>query len=151
MNQGSKMYQKLKVSLSLYGKDLLPNYWTSYFGVNPVTWSTKDSLTYWHDQKPTPNRLKIGRWFYESLTNFGGSTIDEKVFILRQELGFPRPDFRQRIASQGITAKLWVYVDNDGGDNPPDYGQVTIGFLEETGATLELDVYQDDPSTDGQA
>lgn len=135
-------HQRTKASLTIRGDHVDPEAWALYFGMRPRSFARKNEFGITPVNKVTSMPSRHGHVGY-AFEGDKSPSIDTQVAGLRAMLGFPRPDFLARMTQEGSRAEVWVHVENCGGTNPLDYGDVTRAFLAETDADMFLDVYDE--------
>lgn len=131
---------RTKVSLIIFGDRAIPDEWALYFERSPDEWAFRDEPVV-GDRHFRGPRIATETFAAFISPNLHLVTIDEQITALQDTLHFPRHDFKARIRAACVSVRLTIDVDNYRGDNPPVYGAATEKFLAETGAVLDLQVF----------
>ena len=134
---------RTKASLIIFGDRVFPDAWALYFERSPDEWAFRD-------EPVVGDRHFLGpRTAHENFVAYIAAdprlvTIDEQVARLCTMLRFPRHDFKARIIAEKMSAHLKIDVNNRRCKNLPVYGAITERFLAETGASLDLQIIDEE-------
>ncbi|SMG44919.1 DUF4279 domain-containing protein [Paraburkholderia susongensis] len=124
------------------GDSVSPEFWTSYFGVQPDREIIKGRPFQLPSGKLSPHPGKLGLWAIESRSAIHSDHLAPHLQYLKSHLGLPRADLRDLAAMQGAKVALWCYWMNEAGDRVPDVPDDIRAMMEAMGGTVEIDEYR---------
>lgn len=135
-------HQSAFVSFSVAGDSLDPEFWTTYFGVDPATSVVKGQhfLTPSGRLSTVPGRT--GVWGVRSEAAIHSDSLEPHLRYLVHRLKFPRADLRQLLADKSAHMRFFCYWDNRSGDRVPDVPDDIRAMMEAMGGTIEIDEYR---------
>lgn len=124
------------------GATVYPEFWTSYFGVQPDRVINKGQPF----QLPSGNLGsrpgKLGLWAVESRAAVRSDELSPHLRYLKNYLALPRTDLRELLRVQDAKLATWCYWMNEAGDRVPDVPDDIRAMMETMGGTVEIDEYR---------
>ena len=124
------------------GASVRPEFWTSYFGVQPDRVIEKGQPFKLPSGNLSPRPGKLGLWAVESKAAVQSEHLGPHLRYLVDRLGLPRADVRELAEAQGAKLALWCYWMNESGDRVPDVPEDIRAMMEAMGGTVEIDEYR---------
>jgi len=129
-------------TLIISGASVRPEFWTSYFGVQPDRVINRGQPFLLPSGKLSPRPGKLGLWAVESKAAVRSDHLGPHLKYLVDRLGLPRADLRELSGEQGAKVALWCYWMNVTGDRVPDVPEEIRDMMEAMGGTVEIDEYR---------
>lgn len=124
------------------GDSVNPEFWTSYFGVQPSRVITKGQRYQLPSGKLSTRPGKLGLWAFESKAAVRSDCLRLHLQYLTKCLGLPRTDLHELVRRQGGKMAVWCYWMNETGDRVPDVPDDIRSMIEAMGGTIEIDEYR---------
>jgi hypothetical protein len=124
------------------GDSVNPEFWTSYFGVQPSRVITKGQPFQLPSGKLSSRPGKLGLWALESKAAVSSDCLGPHLQYITNYLGLPRADLRELVRRQGGKMAMWCYWMNETGDRVPDVPDDIRAMIESIGGTIEIDEYR---------
>lgn len=137
-----KKHQLAHASFSISGDDVVPSFWTEYFGVTPDTAVTKGDRVNDPTGQGRVITRRTGVWAVRSESAIESDQLEPHLRYLIKHLSLPRPDLRELIESQGARVRIRCYWDNESGERVPDVPNDVRALIESIGGVVEIDEYK---------
>ncbi|WP_121316967.1 DUF4279 domain-containing protein [Paraburkholderia sp. RAU2J] len=124
------------------GDSVNPEFWTSYFGVQPNRSITKGQPYQLPSGKLSPHPGKFGLWAVESKVAVRSDCLGPHLQYIKNYLVLPRADLHDLVREQGGKMAVWCYWMNETGDRVPDVPDDIRATMEAMGGTIEIDEYR---------
>ncbi|PRY03817.1 DUF4279 domain-containing protein [Paraburkholderia sp. BL25I1N1] len=124
------------------GDSVSPEFWTSYFSVQPSRAITKGQRYQLPSGKLSPRPGKFGLWAVESKAAVRSNYLGPHLQYLKNYLFLPRDDLHELVRKQGGKMAVWCYWMNETGDRTPDVPADIRAMMEAMGGTIEIDEYR---------
>lgn len=135
-------HQLAHASFSISGDELVPDFWTTYFGVVPNIANKKgDPIVDPTGQKRELTR-RTGVWSVSSKAFVRSDSLEPHLRYLVQSLNLPRADLRQLSIDKNVKMRFFCYWDNESGDRVPDVPEDIRRLCELLGGKIEIDEYR---------
>ncbi|MBJ9614324.1 DUF4279 domain-containing protein [Burkholderia multivorans] len=135
-------HQLAYASFTISGDDVIPEFWTSYFGVVPDTAVTKGEPFTTPAGKISRVPGRTGVWGVRSKAAVQSARLEPHLRYLIERLALPRADLRERVERAGARMRFFCYWDNESGDRIPDVPDDIRTMMESLGGTIEIDEYR---------
>ncbi|WP_261544351.1 DUF4279 domain-containing protein [Burkholderia multivorans] len=135
-------HQLAYASFTISGDDVIPEFWTSYFGVVPDTAVTKGEPFTTPAGKISRVPGRTGVWGVRSKAAVQSDRLEPHLRYLIERLALPRADLRERVERAGARMRFFCYWDNESGDRIPDVPDDVRAMMESLGGTIEVDEYR---------
>jgi hypothetical protein len=129
-------------SFTISGDDVVPTFWTGYFGVQPDMAVTKGQLFVTSSGKTSRVPGRTGVWGVRSSSAVASDQLEPHLRYLIGHLALPRADLRQRVEHADARMRFFCYWDNESGDRVPDIPDDVRIMMELLGGTIEIDEYR---------
>jgi hypothetical protein len=129
-------------SMSIYGDDLDPEFWTSYFGCVSDRSLIKGVEKLTHKGIPSGFVARTGMWSVSSKDAVSSDDLTPHIEYLVSKLLLPRPDLGQLLEQRGETMRCFCYWDNYSGDRIPVIDPRLEAVIKESGGYIEIDEYK---------
>lgn len=135
-------HQLAHASFTISGDQVLPRFWTEYFGVTPDTAITKgDPIADPTGQGRILTR-RTGVWGVRSKSSVQSDFLTPHLQYLTKYLGLPRDNLRALLKQGNAEMRFFCYWDNETGDRVPDVPDDIRTMMESLGGTIEIDEYR---------
>jgi hypothetical protein len=134
------------VSFVLRGIDLEPEFWTAYFGIEPIGYARRGHEIYRYGRSIVGTKSRSGFWDFSLSGSQLSLSVDDQTREIARRLNIPSDEFSKIAAEREISIEVWIFVDNSNGSNSLKYSSRTEDIIIKCGAKLVLDVYQPDQS-----
>ncbi|MDR5756628.1 DUF4279 domain-containing protein [Caballeronia sp. LZ035] len=129
-------------TLIVSGSGVVPEFWTTFFGVEPTWTVTKGKPFKTPSGRMNPRLGKLGLWAFGSKPHVTSDHLAPHLIFLQSRLSLPRRDARALAEAQGATIALWCYWCNHSGDRVPDIPPFAHEMMEAMGGMIEIDEYR---------
>jgi hypothetical protein len=138
----TKPHALAHATLIISGESVEPEFWTSFFGIQPSRTITKGKPYMLPSGRMSPRPGKLGLWAVESRPAVESDALSPHLRYIKSYLGLPRIQVRELMQAQGANLALWCYWDNASGDRVPDVPADIRAMMDEMGGTIEIDEYK---------
>ncbi|WP_250471681.1 DUF4279 domain-containing protein [Caballeronia sp. GAFFF1] len=128
-------------SFIITGDGVVPDFWTSYFGVQPAIAVRKGDPIRRARGTVTAQR-RTGVWGVSSESAVASDQLSPHLRYLKSSLGLPRADLRALVEQAGAKMRFFCFWVNDSGDRIPDVPPDIQSMMDALGGTIEIDEYQ---------
>ncbi|MBJ9624007.1 MULTISPECIES: DUF4279 domain-containing protein [Burkholderia] len=135
-------HQLAYASFTISGDEVIPEFWTTYFGVVPDTAVTKGEPFTTPAGKISRVPGRTGVWGVRSKATVQSDRLEPHLRYLIERLALPRADLRERVERAGARMRFFCYWDNESGDRIPDVPDDIRTMMESLGGTIEVDEYR---------
>jgi hypothetical protein len=129
-------------SVSVYGDDLDPDFWTSYFDCVPDRSLIKGVERLTHKGLPSGFAARTGMWSISSKEVVTSNDLTPHIEYLVSKLLLPRPDLLKLLEQRGETMRCFCYWANYSGDRIPVIDPRLEAAIKESGGYIEIDEYK---------
>ncbi|MFL9900515.1 DUF4279 domain-containing protein [Paraburkholderia fungorum] len=135
-------HQLAHASFSIAGDQVIPEFWTSYFGVKPDTAIVKGEpfITPSRRTSRMPERTSV--WGVRSKSAVRNDLLAPHLRYLVEYLELPRADLRDLLNKQAARIRFFCYWANYTGDRIPDVPDDIRAMMESLGGIIEIDEYR---------
>jgi hypothetical protein len=138
----SKPNRLAHASLSIGGDELIPEFWTRYFGVKPDTAVIKGVSFMTPSGRKSYKPGRTGVWGVSSKFAVQSDRLEPHLRYLIEYLRLPRPDLRDLVNKQGGGMRFFCYWANYTGDRVPDVPDDIRAMMESMGGVIDIDEYR---------
>ncbi|WP_250499163.1 DUF4279 domain-containing protein [Caballeronia sp. GAWG1-5s-s] len=128
-------------SFIITGDRVVPDFWTSYFGVQPDIAVKKGDAIRRRRGTITAHR-RTGVWSVSSESAVASDQLSPHLRYLKSSLGLPREDLRTLVEQAGAKMRFFCFWVNESGDRIPDVPADIQSMMDALGGTIEIDEYQ---------
>jgi len=141
-NADSNTNRLAYASFSIGGDEVIPEFWTRYFGVKPNMAIIKgvSFMTLSGRKSYLPGRTSI--WGGSSKFAVQSDHLEPHLRYLIEYLRLPRPDLRDLVNKQGGGMRFFCYWANYTGDRVPDVPDDFRAMMESMGGIIDIDEYR---------
>ncbi|HEX3636468.1 MAG TPA: DUF4279 domain-containing protein [Paraburkholderia sp.] len=137
-----KSHQLAHASFTISGHQVVPEFWTDYFGVVPdIAIKEGDAINDPTGQGRILTR-RTGVWGMRSQTAVRSDSLTPHLRYLLDQLRLPRDDLRRLIKAIDGQMRFFCYWDNRTGDRVPDVPEDIRAMMEFLGGVIEIDEYR---------
>lgn len=140
----SNAMDKKIVSFVLRGIDLEPDFWTAYFGLEPLSYARRGHEIWRHGKSIVGTKSRSGYWDFSLSGKQLSLSVDDQIKEISRILKLPSDDFSKIAREKAISCEVWIFIDTSDGRISSYYSSFTEDFVNRCGARLILDVYQPD-------
>jgi Domain of unknown function (DUF4279) len=128
-------------SLTITGEQVSPDFWTSYFDVEPDIALVKGAPIKGPSGKGFVQR-RLGVWGVDSESAIHSDLLEPHLRFLIKRLGLPRPGLRALVEQTGAKMRFFCFWVNQTGDRIPDVPDDIRVMMESLGGVIEIDEYK---------
>lgn len=129
-------------SLTISGDTIVPEFWTSYFGVQPDIAVTKGQVFITSAGRTSRIPGRTGVWGLRSNSVIRSDQLEPHLRYLIERLALPRADLRRLVENADARMRFFCYWMNERGDRTPDIPEDIKTMMESLGGTIEIDEYR---------
>jgi hypothetical protein len=129
-------------SFSLSGDQVVPEFWTGYFAVQPDTVIIKGQPFIASSGRTSrfPGRTSV--WSIRTRTVVHSDQLEPHLRYLIERLALPRSDLRQLVKRSAARMRFFCYWNNASGDRIPDIPADIRALMDDMGGTVDIDEYR---------
>jgi hypothetical protein len=127
-------------TFTISGDNVLPDFWTKYFGVTPDIARRKDDP--FTTKRGQVLRNWTGVWGVGSKLAVRDDSLEPHFRYLIERLALPRSDLRELVERADARMRFFCYWRNESGDRVPDVPGDVREMMEALGGTIEIDEYR---------
>jgi hypothetical protein len=135
-------YRLAHASVSVYGDQIDPDFWTGYFGCSPDKTRIKGVKFTTPTGRPSKFGASIGIWAISSREAVLSDQLTPHIDYLVSKLLLPRADLPKLLELRGETMRCFCYWDNYSGDRIPVIDPRLEAVIKESGGYIEIDEYK---------
>jgi hypothetical protein len=135
-------HQLAHASFTISGDAVVPDFWTSYFGVVPDTAITKGDPMRDPTGKQRALTRRTGVWGVRSKAAVDSDRLEPHLRYLIERLKLPRSDLRELVERSGARMRFFCYWDNESGNRVPDVPDDVREMMESLGGEVQIDEYR---------
>lgn len=137
-----KVHQLAHASFSIFGDQVIPEFWTEYFGVKPDMAIVKNKPFTTPAGKTSRVPARTSVWGVRSKSAIESDLLEPHLRYLIERLGLPRADLRAHVERADARMRFFCYWSNENGDRIPDVPEDIKTMMEALGGTVEIDEYR---------
>jgi len=135
-------HQLSYASFTISGDNVVPEFWTGYFGVQPDMAVTKGQLFTTSAGRSSRIPGRTGVWGLRSKSIISSDDLEPHLRYLIERLALPRANLRQLVERADARMRFFCYWDNESGDRTPDIPEDIKTMMDSLGGTIEIDEYR---------
>lgn len=137
-----KTHQLAHASFSISGDQVIPEFWTEYFGIKPDTAIVKNEPFTTSAGKISRIPARTSVWGVRSKPAIKSDLLEPHLRYLIERLGLPRADLREHVERTDARMRFFCYWHNESGDRIPDVPEDIKVMMESLGGIVEIDEYR---------
>jgi hypothetical protein len=135
-------HQLAHATFTISGDRVMPEFWTSYFGVKPDMAIVKGEVFTTSAGKTSRVPARTSVWGVRSKPSIKSDLLEPHLRYLIERLGLPRADLREHVEHADARMRFFCYWSNESGDRVPDVPDDIKTMMEALGGTIEIDEYR---------
>lgn len=137
-----KVHQLAHASFSISGDQVIPEFWTEYFGITPDIARKKGELFTTPAGKTSRIPARTNVWGVRSKSAIESDVLEPHLRYLIKRLGLPRAGLREHVERADAQMRFFCYWSNENGDRVPNVPEDIKTMMEVLGGTIEIDEYR---------
>lgn len=125
----------------IFGDDTVPEYWTTYFGLEPTFYMRKGEPFVLPSGRQSTWPGKSNMWGYSTEDIIREDLLDPHLNYLISKLSLPRPDLKAFLTAHQLKFRFSCFWANFTGDRIPFVEPRIKEIIEESGGDLSIDEY----------
>ena len=135
-------HQLAYASFTISGDNVVPEFWTTYFGIEPDTAIIKGTQFATPSGRISRVPARTSVWGVRSKAAVDSNELTPHLRYLVKRLVLPRSDLRELVKQVRAQMRFFCYWDNESGNRVPDVPADIRAMMEGMGGTVEIDEYR---------